>query len=89
MKTEFLRRFEKDLDKVDRQDVSDRLLELIQAVEEAQSLADIPNLKKLKGHADAFRIRMGDYRIGLFLKSDDTVEFVRFLHRKDIYKVFP
>ena len=89
MQIEFLRKFEKDLDKIDNQDVADRVLELIQVVESAHTLADIPNLKKLKGYANAFRVRIGDYRLGLFLANDDTVEFVRFLHRKDIYKVFP
>lgn len=89
MQIEFLRKFEKDLEKIDSQDVADRVLDLIQIVENAQTLADIPNLKKLKGYANAFRVRIGDYRLGLFLANDDTVEFVRFLHRKDIYKVFP
>lgn len=89
MQIEFLRKFEKDLEKIDSQDVADRVLDLIQIVESAQALADIPNLKKLKGYANAFRVRIGDYRLGLFLANDDTIEFVRFLHRKDIYKVFP
>jgi len=46
------------------------------------------NLKKLKGFKTAYRIRVGDYRIGLFI-SNDTVEFARVVHQKDIYKVFP
>ena len=51
-------------------------------------MADIPNLKKLKGFEDAYRIRISDYRIGLFI-IDNTTVFARFLHRKDIYKFFP
>ncbi|MBP7463649.1 MAG: type II toxin-antitoxin system RelE/ParE family toxin [Bacteroidales bacterium] len=35
-----------------------------------------------------FRIRTGDYRIGIYLDTD-TVEFVRVLSRDKIYKVFP
>ena len=48
----------------------------------------IKNIKKLKGHHDFYRIRIGDYRIGLESKNK-TIELIRFLHRKDIYKYFP
>ncbi len=36
----------------------------------------------------AYRIKIGDYRIGIFVESK-VVEMARFVHRKDIYKVFP
>jgi len=36
----------------------------------------------------AYRIGIGDYRIGLILE-DETLIFVRFLHRKDLYRYFP
>jgi mRNA interferase RelE/StbE len=42
----------------------------------------------LKGHKFAYRIKIGDYRIGIFVESK-VVEMARFEHRKDIYKVFP
>jgi mRNA-degrading endonuclease RelE of RelBE toxin-antitoxin system len=42
----------------------------------------------LVGFTTAYRIRIGDYRIGIFFK-EDTVIFARILHRKDIYKLFP
>jgi mRNA interferase RelE/StbE len=35
-----------------------------------------------------YRIRLGDYRVGLKIENN-TVCFVRFLHRKDIYRYFP
>lgn len=62
--------------------------EVIEAVEKADSLADLPNLKKLKASKNYFRIRVGDYRLGLALENDAVI-FVRFLNRKDIYKHFP
>ncbi|HEY4721787.1 MAG TPA: type II toxin-antitoxin system RelE/ParE family toxin [Anaerolineae bacterium] len=46
------------------------------------------NIKKLQGGTNYYRIRVGDYRVGLVVESD-TVTFVRFLHRKDIYRYFP
>jgi len=53
-----------------------------------QSLRDIRNLKKLKGYKNLFRIKIGDFRIGIFIEND-TVEFARVVHHKDIYKLFP
>ena len=48
-----------------------------------------PNyVEKLKGGGNYFRLRVGDYRVGLSLE-DDTLIFVRLLNRKDIYKYFP
>ena len=88
MKVEFRESFAKDLKGVRDRSVLKRTKEVIEAVEKADSLADITNLKKLKGGGNYFRLRVGDYRIGVTLE-DDTVIFVRFLNRKDIYKYFP
>ncbi len=88
MQVVFLKKFSKDLDSVSNKGAR-RILELfIEDVERASTLKNHPNIKKLSGHKNAFRLRIGDYRVGMFI-STDTVEFVRILHRKDIYKVFP
>jgi len=52
------------------------------------TLGDISNLKKLKGEENIYRIRVGDYRIGIVIDKD-TVIFERVLHRKEIYRCFP
>lgn len=51
-------------------------------------ISQIPSSKKLTGHNHYYRIRIGDYRIGLKL-IDDDLTFERVLHRKEIYKRFP
>ncbi len=51
-------------------------------------LGGLPNIKKLSGHVSAYRLRIGDYRVGFFI-VDETVILDRVVHRKDIYKVFP
>lgn len=51
-------------------------------------LSALTNVKKLQGYGDAYRIRVGDYRIGLTFDGE-TVTFRRVLHRKDIYRYFP
>ena len=49
---------------------------------------EIPNIRKLTGYKNFYRIRQGQYRIGL--KYDEgTLIFERVLHRKDIYRYFP
>ena len=88
MKTVFLAHFLKDLDKIKEKGMMVRVAEIIQQIETADSLGGIRNLKKLKGQGIAYRIKVGSYRIGVFIE-DDTVEFARIIHRKDIYKKFP
>ncbi len=48
---------------------------------------EITNIKKLQGYDDIYRIRIGDYRIGIVFDGE-TLIFQRVLHRKDIYRYF-
>ena len=61
---------------------------MILKIEAAKSLDEIAGVKKMKGYSIAYRIRIGDYRIGLY-KENDCVELARALKRNDISKVFP
>jgi mRNA interferase RelE/StbE len=61
---------------------------IFEDAENYSNLIQIPNIGKLKGYSNYYKIRIGDYRIGLKY-TDDTLTFERILHRKDIYKVFP
>lgn len=88
MKTVFLKKFSKDLDKIKRSKDLSSILEVIELVKEANQISDVPGIKKLVGFDDAFRLRTGDFRIGVFV-TEDQVEFARVAHRKDIYKIFP
>jgi mRNA interferase RelE/StbE len=88
MRVEFLERFGRDLDAIKTDAVKKSVKRIIENVESANTPAEIHNLKKLKGHKSAFRIRSGDYRIGIFIDTN-VVQFARVVHRKDIYKVFP
>ena len=89
MEVEFKNSFYRDLKRIKSQSLKQRIKKAILEVEQASTLQDVTNLSKIKGHKSSYyRIRIGDYRIGLRLK-DNTVIFARFLHRKDIYKYFP
>jgi mRNA interferase RelE/StbE len=61
---------------------------MIEQVEAARTLHEIPNLKRLEAKGKYFRIRLGDYRVG-FVFELGAVTFVRCLHRREIYRYFP
>ena len=88
MQVEFLSKFSKDLDYISQKSIKLNIKKLINLVEVADNLNDIPNLKKLVGFKSAYRVRIGDYRVGFFYE-DHKILFARVVHRKDIYKVFP
>ena len=88
MEVEFLSKFNKDISSIKQKTTKASIIKIIEQVESAQSISDIAGLKKLKGFKEAYRIRVGDYRLGLFI-SKNTAQFARFVHRKDIYKLFP
>lgn len=88
MEVVFLKSFLKDIEKIKDASIKFKLKQLILSVEAAASLQDIKQLRKLKGYAIAYRIRLGDYRVGIFYENDE-VQFVRLVKRNDIYKLFP
>lgn len=53
------------------------------------SLHGLANLKKLKGYKNYYRIRFGEYRVGVELKDDGVVLLKVVLHRRNIYRRFP
>lgn len=88
MKTEFQSSFAKDLRSIKDQSLRARVAELIQTIEQAANLSAIPNLKKLRAAGAYYRVRIGDYRVGLAVRGA-VVTFVRCLHRKEVYRYFP
>lgn len=88
MKLIFLSRFSKDLDKIKDASVKEKLISIISSAETAETVFQLRNIKKLAGDKISYRIRLGDYRIGIYYENG-IIEFARIVHRKDIYKVFP
>ena len=88
MNVSFRSSFARDLNRITDKNLLRRVRETIEDVERAQSINDLPNLKKLKSSKNYYRLRIGDYRIGLAVE-DDVLVFVRFLNRKEIYRYFP
>ena len=88
MKVEFKSSFVKDLKKVKAKQLQNQVRQVIEKVERSAVISEIEQLKKLRGGDVYYRIRLGDHRIGMKIEND-TVYFIRFLHRKDIYRYFP
>lgn len=88
MKVIFRQSLVRDLKKIRAKAVRQELQAVIEQLEQTPTLYDLPNVKRLTGDGPYYRIRVGDYRLGLIVE-DDTVTVVRFLHRRDIYRYFP
>lgn len=55
----------------------------------AKNLDEVPNISSITGHPNYYRIKFGDYRVGISLE-DDIVWFLFFGKRdENTYKKFP
>jgi mRNA interferase RelE/StbE len=88
MKLGFTKKFDKQISKLNSQKLKDEVASIIEEAEKASNFSGIKNVKKLSGFKYHYRIKLGNYRIGLFLNGD-ILEFAAFDDRKDIYKHFP
>jgi mRNA interferase RelE/StbE len=89
MKIRYTKRFSRDLDEIQHQvQVKKRLLSIIEKMKAIEEITELGDVKKIEGYTDYYRVRLGDYRLGLKL-AENSIEMIRFLHRKDIYRRFP
>ena len=82
------RSFEKDTNKIKDKKILNLIADCIENIQKVKNIGDISHLKKLQGYNSHYRIKIKDYRIGLVIENN-VIEFVRFLHRKEIYRYFP
>lgn len=80
--------FDKDLDKILQPHVKQAIQKMMERAELAKNLNEIPNCKRLTAYKNAYRILIGDFRIGLFL-DDNVIRFARVAPKRDIYRIFP
>jgi len=88
MEIYFEESFEKDLRSIDNKKQLNKVKEIIDEIKNAKTLKEIRSLEKLKGYETYYRIRTGDFRVGIEFVEGKVI-LTRFLHRKDIYKYFP
>ena len=70
MKVLFGSVFQKDLMKIKDSNLKSKIKKAIITLEESENLLQISNVKKMKGHLSAYRIRIGDYRLGFYFEDD-------------------
>jgi len=63
--TLFRESFDTDLSAITDAGVLRRIKKVIEQVEAARTFQQIPNLKRLDAQGKYYRIRVGDYRVGL------------------------
>jgi mRNA interferase RelE/StbE len=82
--------FKKSARRLDAQTRSE-LAQIVAQIETANSIADLPNLKDMKGGKNKgfYRIRFGEYRLGIFLTDEGDVILREVGPRGDFYKMFP
>lgn len=88
MNTVFKKSFLKSVKQIRHQKLKDAISDIIAEVEKSEKIAEVSKCKKLRGYKQFYRIRLGDYRIGIQVEGD-SVTFAAIDHRKDIYKHFP
>jgi mRNA interferase RelE/StbE len=89
MKIEFDKSFEKSLDRIRNKTMYPRIEKVILEFEEAKSISETQNIKKIAGFRNYHRIRLGEYRIGIETIDKNTIRFIIVAHRKEIYRLFP
>ena len=88
MEVDFTKNFLKIIENLKNEELLQKIQDTIDIVIIANSIAEIPNIKKLSGYKFYYRIKIGDYRVGIE-KIENQMKFLTFQHRKDIYKKFP
>jgi len=65
----FLKRFLSDLKKIKGLKTKRKIIALIETLLTAKNLDELSSFKKISGYGFAYRLRMGDYRLGFFTKT--------------------
>lgn len=71
MKVKFAGTFVRDLKKLSDAKIAERVQQLIEEVEQVQSIDQIGHVKKMQGAEGFFCIRINDYRIGIQIRDDE------------------
>ena len=88
MKTLYSKKFLKDLAIIPKNERVNIEVFVFENLVKSNSLAEIGKCEKLRGYQNFYKIRVGNYRLGLKLEGE-TLILERVLHRKDIYRYFP
>ncbi|MDI6793146.1 MAG: type II toxin-antitoxin system RelE/ParE family toxin [bacterium] len=89
MEVQYRKLFLKDLKKLKGQPVYEQVFNLAFTIlPKVNKLRDVADVKIMRSSPNRYRIRIGNYRVGVELRGK-TVEMMRALHRQEFYRYFP
>jgi mRNA-degrading endonuclease RelE of RelBE toxin-antitoxin system len=89
MEVKYRKKFLKDLKKLKNQEIYHKIYDIVfELMPKVEDIREIMGIRPMKGCVNRYRIRIGDYRIGIEVESKE-VEVMRVLHRKEFYRYFP
>ena len=84
----FTKQFLKDLSIIPTKFRSKIEIYVFTHLPELTSFSDSQKIESMKGYKNYFKVRFGNYRIGLEKRGENII-IKRVLHRKEIYRYFP
>ena len=88
-KVEYKKRFLTELSKLP-EDVQSQAEKVVFEDLICENPFDLGYIEKMKGYPGNYKIRIGQYRIGITVDKQKTILVCnRIAHRKDIYRIFP
>ena len=89
MNVEYAKSFLKDVKRLKDRKIAQRLEVSLILLESAGDLHEVPGVKSMSGASGYYRIRIGQYRLGVKHMEDGTLLILRFLTRGEVYRYFP
>ena len=89
MEVRYRQAFLRDLKKLKNQPIYDQVFTLaFTTLPATTSLREISNVKMMRGTSQRYRIRIGNYRVGIESQGN-MIQMSRVLHRREFYRYFP
>lgn len=89
MEVQYRQAFLKDMKQLKSSTSYQRIYELaFTTLPEINTLQEVSDIKAMRGYTGRYRIRIGDYRVGIEVNGD-VIEVMRVLHRREFYRYFP
>ena len=88
-KIEYTKRFLKELSELPKE-IRSRAEGIVFEELLAANPFSLGYVERMRGYPDKYKIRVGDYRIGITIdKPNSVIVCQRIAHRRDIYRTFP
>ena len=87
MQVDISNAFAKDMRSIHR-NYHAKVAQIIEEMHAAHDTRQIKNIEPCEGTQNAYRIRMGDYRIGIYIENN-IIKVKRIGKRGDFYNYFP